>query len=143
MPTMSAKMLLKMSTAEASPVFGNDFDRFLSYLCDDSAPMSISPKRFSQVLRLDMQTLAAQAHVHRNTLTRAPESENLQHFLRESLRVIRAAVDIAGSVEKAIFWFKNNPIPTFNYKTPQDLVSDGRTDELIRYAQSLQAGFSG
>jgi uncharacterized protein (DUF2384 family) len=106
-------------------------------------PTSISPRRYIQILRLDVQTLAAKAHVHRNTITRAPETESLQCYLRESLRVIRAASDIAGSVEKAIFWFKNNPIPIFNYKTPQDLVSEGRTDEMVRYAQSLQAGFSG
>lgn len=132
-----------MTAAEAIPVFDHDFDGFLNFLNDDSAPTSISPKRYSQVLRLDMQTLAAKAHVHRNTITRAPETEGVQRYLRDSLRVIRAAVDVAGSVEKAIFWFKNSPIPTFNYKTPQDLVSDGRADELIRYAQSLHAGFNG
>lgn len=90
-----------------------------------------------------MQTLAAKAHVHRNTISRAPDAESIQHYLRESLRVVRAAVDIAGSVEEAIFWFKNNPLPAFDYKTPQDLVSEGRTEALIKYVQSLQAGFAG
>lgn len=132
-----------MTTEKAIPVFGRDFDGFLNFLNDDSTPTSISPKRYGQVLRLDMQTLAVKSHVHRNTITRAPETEAVQHYLRESLRVIRAAVDVAGSVEKAIFWFKNNPIPTFDYKTPQDLVSERLTDELIRYAQSLHGGFSG
>jgi uncharacterized protein (DUF2384 family) len=59
------------------------------------------------------------------------------------VRVVRAAVDIAGSVEKAIFWFKNYPLPPFDYKTPQDLVSERRTEDIIRYIQSLQAGFTG
>lgn len=131
-----------MATAKAIPVFDHNFDHFLNYLNEDSAP-AISPKRFGRVLRLDMQTLAAKAHVHRNTITRAPDAESLQRYLRESLRVIRAATDIAGSVEKTIFWFKNNPIPTFNYKTPLDLVSERRTEELIRYVQSLQAAFIG
>lgn len=130
-------------TAEAIPVFERNFDRFLSFLNTDTSPASISPKRFGQVLSLDMQTLAAKAHVHRNTISRAPNAESVQGYLRESVRVMRAAVDIAGSVEKAIFWFKNNPLPTFDYKTPQDLVSEGRTEALIRYIQSLQAGFAG
>lgn len=52
-------------------------------------------------------------------------------------------MDIAGSVEKAIFWFKNNPLATFDYKRPQELVSEGRTEALIRYIQSLQTGFAG
>jgi uncharacterized protein (DUF2384 family) len=90
-----------------------------------------------------MQTLAEKAHVHRNTISRAPDAESVQHYLRETLRVMRAAADIAGSVEDAIYWFKNNPLPLFDYKTPQDLVSEGRTEALIRYIQSLQAGYAG
>jgi uncharacterized protein (DUF2384 family) len=132
-----------VDTAEAIPVFERNFDRFLNYLQDIETGSAISPKRYGQVLRLDMQTLAAKAHVHRNTISRAPDAESVQRYLRESVRVMRAAVDIAGSVEKAIFWFKNNPLPTFDYKTPQDLVSEGRTEALIRYIQSLQAWFTG
>lgn len=133
-----------MATVDAVPLFEDNFDRFMSFLRDvESSPASISPRRYGQVLRLDMQTLAAKAHVHRNTISRAPDAESVQHYLRESLRVVRAAVDIAGSVEEAIFWFKNNPLPAFDYKTPQDLVSEGRTDVLIKYIQSLQVGFAG
>lgn len=133
-----------MISAGAVPVFEHDFDQFLNYLQDiEAGSPSLSPKRYGQVLRLDMQTLAAQAHVHRNTINRAPDAESVQRYLRASVRVMRAAVDIAGSVEKAIFWFKNNPLPTFDYKTPQELVSEGRSEALIRYIQSLQTGFAG
>lgn len=133
-----------MSSVASIPVFERNFDQFLNFLQDmETGTASLSPKRYGQVLRLDMQTLAAQAHVHRNTISRAPQAESVQRYLRESVRVMRAAVDITGSVEKAIFWFKNNPLPTFDYKTPQELVSEGRTDTLIRYVQSLQAGYAG
>ena len=133
-----------MATVEAIPLFERNFDGFMSYLRDvEASPASISPKRYGLVLRVDMQTLAAQAHVHRNTISRAPDAESVQHYLRESVRVMRAAVDVAGSVEEAIYWFKNNPLPTFDYKTPQDLVSEGRTEALVRYIQSLQSGFTG
>lgn len=131
-----------MAVAEKIPVFERNFDGFMSFLRDMNAS-SISPKRYGLVLHVDMQTLAARAHVHRNTLSRAPDAESVQHYLRESVRVIRAATDINGSVEKAIYWFKNNPLPVFNYKTPQDLVSERRTDALVHYIQSLQAGFAG
>lgn len=133
-----------MAILEKIPVFERNFDGFISYLHDvDAIPASISPKRYGLMLRVDMQTLAAKAHVHRNTIHRAPDAESVQHYLRESVRVICAAADIAGSVEQAIFWYKNNPLPSFDYKTPQDLVSEGRTEVLIRYIQSLQAGFGG
>ena len=133
-----------MNNAGAIPVFERNFDQFLNYLQDiETGSASLSPKRYGQVLHLDMQTLAAQAHVHRNTISRAPEAESVQRYLRQSVRVMRAAADVAGSVEKAIFWFKNNPLPTFDYKTPQELVSEGRSEPLVHYIQSLQAGFAG
>jgi hypothetical protein len=127
---------------EAVPVFDRNFDEFMNFLNSESSP-SISPKRFGLVFRVDMQTLAAQAHVHRNTVRLAPDTETIQSHLRESVRVMRAAADISGSIEKAIYWFKNHPLPTFDYKTPQDLVSEKRTEALIKYIQSLQAGYSG
>lgn len=137
-------MKVRMSTVESVPVFERNFERFMSFLQDtDAGPVSISPKRFGQALNVDMQTLAASAHVHRNTISRAPSAESLQRYLRESVRIMRAAADVSGSIENAIFWFKNYPLPTFDYKTPQDLVSEERTEALIRYIQSLKAGFTG
>jgi hypothetical protein len=129
--------------ADAIPVFERDFDRFLDFLNGDTKRPLISPKSFALVFNFDMQSLATAAHVHRNTVTRAPESESVQRYLRESIRIVRAAADAAHSIEKAIFWYKNHPIPTFDYKTAQQLVSEGRSDDLIRYLQSLRAGFSG
>jgi len=138
-----------MATAEKTvagvdsvPVFDRNFDGFMTFLNSEASP-SISPKRFGMVFRVDMQTLAAQAHVHRNTVRLAPDTESIQSHLRDSVRVMRAAADISGSIEKAIYWFKNHPLPTFDYKTPQDLVSEKRTEALIRYIQSLQAGYAG
>ena len=128
--------------SEAVPVFDRNFDGFMTFLHSE-ASASISPKRFGLVFRVDMQTLAAQAHVHRNTIRLAPDTETIQSHLRESVRVMRAAADISGSIEKAIYWFKNHPLPTFDYKTPQELVSEKRTGALVKYLQSLQAGFTG
>ncbi len=133
---------IALPAGEAVPVFDHDFDSFMNFLNAEASP-SISPKRFGLVFRLDMQTLAAQARVHRNTVRLAPDTEAIQSHLRESVRVTRAAADISGSIEKAIYWFKNHPLPTFDYKTPQDLVSEKRTDTLIKYIQSHQAGYTG
>jgi len=134
-------------TAEAArdaiPAFERDFDVFLNYLNDGTNRAVISPKRFAQVFSFDLQSLASAAKVHRNTLSRAPESESIQVYLRASVRVLRAAADVAGSIDKAIYWYRNHPLPVFDYKTAQQLVSEGRTDDVVRYLQSLQAGFAG
>lgn len=131
-------------TTYETPVFHANFDGLMDFLQDrELGPVLLSPRRFSEVLNVDLQTLAAQAHVHRNTLSRAPASDSVQRFLRETVRVIRAATDLSGDVEKALFWYRNDPLRPFEYKTAEQLVSDGRTDDLLRYIASLGAGAAG
>ncbi|AUB82888.1 hypothetical protein [Candidatus Thiodictyon syntrophicum] len=64
-------------------------------------------------------------------------------FLREALRAIRAAADQCGDLDRALFWYRNEPLPPFGYKTAEQLVSDGRTDDLLRYIASLETGAAG
>lgn len=90
-----------------------------------------------------MQTLARLAHVHRNTIGRLSGSESVQKFLRDALRIIRAATDVSGDVPSSLFWYRNEPLPTFDYKTAEQLISEGRTDDLLRYITSLEAGAAG
>ena len=132
------------TAAHAVATFSKNFEGFLEFLREKGAGAStLSPNRFSEVLNIDLQTLATQAHVHRNTLSRAPASESVQRFLREALRVIRAATDLTGDVDRAIFWYRNEPLPAFGYKTAESLVIEGRTEDLLRYVESLEAGAAG
>ena len=56
---------------------------------------------------------------------------------------IWAPIDFWGDGDRAIFWYRNAPIAPFDYKTAEELVSEGRTEDLIRYIQSLEAGALG
>jgi hypothetical protein len=134
---------MNLSFAAAAPR-AIQFGGLLSFLREDSGSAPIlSPKRFSQAMQIDLQTLAGQAQVHRNTLSRAPESESIQHFLREALRVLRAANDVNQDMPSAIFWYRNEPLPAFAYKTAERLVVEGRADDVLRYVASLEAGATG
>jgi hypothetical protein len=127
-----------------SPVLGRTYQHFVEFLKDPDEPAPVlSPKRFSQAMHIDLQTLAEQAHVHRNTISRAPGSRGVQDFLREALRVIKAATDLNGDLNKALFWYRNEPLSVFGYKTAERLVSEGRTDDLLPYMASLEAGAAG
>ncbi len=127
-----------------SPTLGSTYQHFLDFLKDPGTPAPVlSPKRFSQAMHIDLQTLAEQAHVHRNTISRAPGSRGVQDFLREALRVITAATDLNGDLNKALFWYRNEPLSVFGYKTAERLVSEGRTDDLLRYVTSIEAGAAG
>ena len=132
------------ATTYAAPAINQNFVVFMDSLRDQSlGAAALSPRRFSELLSMDIQTLAAQAHVHRNTISRAPAAESVQRFLREAVRVIRAAVDLSGDMNQALFWYRNEPLQPFGYKTAEQLVSEGRTDDLLRYIESLEAGAAG
>ena len=126
------------------PVLGRTFQHFVEFLreSDASAPV-LSPMRFSQAMHIDLQTLAEQAHVHRATISRAPGSRGVQEFLREALRTIKAATDLNGDLNKVLFWYRIEPLSMFGYKTAERLVSEGRTDDLLRYVASIEAGAAG
>lgn len=100
------------------------FAGFLQHLREPGLPPAvISPRRFAEALNVDLQTLAAWAHVHRNTVQRAPGSEALQTYLRDALRVIRAATGRCGGIDATLFWFRNEPLPAFGHETPGRVVS--------------------
>ncbi|KKL30919.1 hypothetical protein WR30_29540 [Burkholderia contaminans FFH2055] len=129
------------STPTSAPTPPSSFDQFMLAVRDpDSDAPVISARRFAQALHIDLQTLAQQAHVHRNTVSRLPESESVQAFLRQALRVICAATDVSGDVRNALFWYRNEPLAIFDYKTAEQLISEQRTDDLLRYITSLGGG---
>ncbi|WP_423395526.1 hypothetical protein [Burkholderia sp. LMG 21824] len=77
------------------------------------------------------------------TWPKKQRSESVQKYLREALRIIRAATDISGDVPKALYWYRNEPLPIFDYTTAEQLVSEGRADDLLRYVVALDAGVAG
>lgn len=102
----------------------------------------ISPKRFSKALGVQVTNLAELTGVHRNTL-RNPSSERLQGRLREMVRVIAAAATLIGDVDKAIFWFRNEPIGDYGHKTAAELVVAGHTEAVLSYLRDLENGARG
>lgn len=138
------KIKNKPATARSTPVTHKNFDGSMDFLRErETGGVALSPKRFCEAINIDLQTLAAQAHVHRSTIKHAPATESVQRFLRQALRVIRAGIDLSGDVDKALFWYRNEPLQPFEYKTAEQLVSEGKTDDLVSYIASLKAGATG
>ena len=104
----------------------------------------LSPTRFIEMMGLDVGTFARLAHVHRNTVARAPGAASVQQHIRLNIRVLAAALAITGGdVQRAIFWYKNEPLAPFEYKTAETLVAEGRSDDVVGLLESYQAGFTG
>lgn len=104
----------------------------------------LSPRRVGDALGLQIQSLAERARVSRNTPAVRPQNETLQHYLREVVRVLTAAEDVAGGDRhRAIFWFMNEPLQDFDYLTPDALVRMGKSQVVIDYIESIAGGATG
>jgi hypothetical protein len=44
---------------------------------------------------------------------------------------------------RSVFWFRNTPIPEFDYRTAEQLVAAGKTDVVIAYVASIASGSTG
>ncbi|WP_421928635.1 hypothetical protein [Neoaquamicrobium sediminum] len=114
---------------------------FLQSLQEPRTPY-ISPKRLSKALGVQVANLAQLTGVHRNTL-RNPSSERLQGRLREMVKVITAAATLTGDIDKAIYWFRNEPIADYDHKTAAELVAQGHSEAVLAYLRDLENGARG
>ena len=104
----------------------------------------LSPVKFIDLMKIDLGTFAARAHVHRNTVSRAPDSSTVQEHIRQNIRVLKAVYDLnGGDMQKALAWFKNEPIREFDYKTAETVVAEGRADDVIKLLEMYEAGAAG
>jgi hypothetical protein len=114
-------------------------ESFMRAVQADDTP-HISPQRFGQRLEIGMPRLAQLARVHRTTIYKAPATEQLQSYLRNVIKVLAAATLYSGNLTRAIYWYRNQPIDILDFKTPEELVAEGRVDQLLRYIATLEAG---
>lgn len=61
----------------------------------------------------------------------------------EAVAVINAAACLSGDAAKAVDWYHNEPLAVFDSKTAEQLVSEGRAQDVLRYIASLEAGAAG
>ncbi|MFI0849070.1 hypothetical protein [Mesorhizobium sp. IMUNJ 23232] len=114
---------------------------FMDSLQEPRTPY-ISPKRLSKVLGVKIASLAELTGVHRNTL-RNPSSERLQGRMREMVKVITAATELAGDIDKAIYWYRNEPIADYGHRTAAELVAEGHAEAVLAYIRDLENGARG
>lgn len=121
---------------------GASFHSFAEGLRSPEHPL-IAPDRFAAALHLRQQDLAQLARVHRTTVAEAPGNAKLQAFMRDTLRVLSAAMGVLQQPERAIYWYRNTPIPEFQHKTAEQIVSTGKADAVISYLLSIESGSTG
>lgn len=119
------------------------FSDFLTSIKDDNSRTALSPERLAGALGLPLQRLATLARVHRNTVATAPTSPKLQDAMVDVVRVLSAVHALTGDIDRALFWFRNQPIPEFDHLTAMQLVGQGKVQAVIDYVESISAGAAG
>jgi hypothetical protein len=118
------------------------FRGFAEEFRSESQPI-VAPDRFANALHLQVQDLARLAGVHRATVAESPQNAKLQGYLRDSLKALTAAYELSGDRSKAIYWFRNVPLPEYDHRTAEELVSMGRIDTVLKHITQLASGSSG
>ena len=120
-----------------------DFPSFLHSLKADDSQTALSPEKLADELEVPIQKLASLARVHRNTVSLSPKSPKLQDAMVDVVRVLSAAHALTGDIDRALFWFRNQPIADFDHFTPMQLVEQGKVQAVIDYIDSISAGPAG
>jgi len=103
----------------------------------------IDPTLFTTLLHIHSQELASLAGVDHTILSEMPANSRLQTYLREAIRALSSAFEVTHDRDRSISWFRNSPIPEFDYQTAEKLVAAGKTDAVIAYIASSAAGSTG
>ena len=103
----------------------------------------MAPEQFAEAMHLQLQDLARLAGVHRTTLADNPSNHRLQGYLRDSLKALSAAYELSGDRDRAIYWFRNVPLPEYDHRTAEELVAAGRVDTVLAHVGQLLSGSSG
>lgn len=120
-----------------------DFSNFLATLKEKNSRTALSPELLANALEVPIQKLASLARVHRNTVSLSPTSPKLQDAMVDVVRVLSAAHGLTGDIDRALFWFRNQPIAEFEQFTPMQLVEQGKVQAVIDYIESISGGAAG
>lgn len=69
--------------------------------------------------------------------------EQSKGLAAETERVIAAATKLSGNADLAHEWFHTHAIDVFRGKTAEQLLLDGRVDDVLAYIEMLDAGPAG
>jgi len=122
-----------------------DYRRLAQRLCDVAGGRQIlSPSKFIEMMGLDIASFAREAHAHRSTVIHAPGTQSIQTHISTNLQVLAAVAAASdGSLQDAIFRYRNEPLAPFDCRTAEALVAQERAADVLNLLESIQAGFVG
>lgn len=99
---------------------------------------STDPRAFARSLGVSLRHLAEYANVAPETPVLKPSDPRLQRYLREAQAVLEEATRLGGGRVAARDWFRHMPLAAFGYRTAEEMVSEGRAGEMLRYLEGVE-----
>lgn len=100
----------------------------------------LDPCRFLDLTGMQVQDLAALAGVGRNAVARNPHSPKVQNAVGAVVRLLESATEVAGDLNRALLWYRHQPIEAYRFQTPAELVAKGHADAVVAYLDDLRHG---
>lgn len=106
----------------------------------DARSPFLSARRVSELLGVTQSELAKLVGIARNTLTARSGARKVDQALSPVVRILAMAAEMAGDENRAVIWFKHQPIPGWAGKTAYDLVGEGKADKVLAYLEAVRSG---
>ena len=93
-------------------------------------------------LRVSKLELAAAAGLSRDAVSKSARrtAPATQRRLRDMVEIITHVLPWAGSVPQAFAWYRAQPLPSFGDQTAEDLVKQGRAEDVKTYLSRIAVG---
>lgn len=101
---------------------------------------SLDPRALAEQLDISLSQLAELIGLSRNTLAAEPLGKKGKEALLPLVRLLTHASQIAGSLDRAIIWFKYTPIVSMGTKTAMEHVRDGNIAWVHRHLENVYNG---
>ena len=103
---------------------------------------TVAIDRLSDQLHVTRTELALATGLSRDAVSKQSRrrSNMTQKRLRDLIEIINHALPWAGSVQQAFAWYRSQPLPSFGDLTAEDLVKEGRAEDVKAYLNRIGAG---
>ena len=101
-----------------------------------------SPTLLADALRTTKSEIAGTLGLGKDAFTRASRvrARKTQTRLRQMVEILNRVEDASGSPLAAYAWFRAEPLPGFGGATPDQLLREGKADQVHAYLDRIMAG---
>ncbi|MCI5046882.1 MAG: MbcA/ParS/Xre antitoxin family protein [Aquisalinus sp.] len=102
----------------------------------------VSTDTLSDMLHITKAELALALGVSRDAVSKKARASSraTQKRLRDMIEIINRILPWTGGELAAFAWYRSQPLPSFGGKTAEDLVQEGRSEDVKNYLSRIAEG---